>query len=209
MSELKSRQIFSNIQIVILLSILVSISIIIRISVFPSELPIYQDGEVYFWYANDMNILKDFPMWDKNTFPNTLWPTVLSGFFSVISSDNFVDYMTMQRSLTLGLSVLTAIPVFFLCKKFVDARYAIIASCLFLFEPRLIQNSLNGLSEPLFLLLGTLSILLFMNKKLIWVIVSFGILALFGLARYEGLVLIIPFSIMLKLCVIQHSQSHQ
>ena len=196
MSELKTATNFSNIQIVILLSILVSISIIIRISIFPSELPIYQDGEVYFWYANDMNILKDFPMWDKNTFPNTLWPTVLSGFFSVISSDNFVDYMTMQRSLTLGLSVLTAIPVFFLCKKFVDARYAIIASGLFLFEPRLIQNSLNGLSEPLFLLLGTLSILLFMNKKLIWVIVSFGILALFSLARYEGLVLIIPFSIM-------------
>ena len=84
MSELKTTTNFSNIQIVILLSILVSISIIFRIVVFPFELPIYQDGEVYFWYANDMNILKDFPMWDKNIFPNTLWPTVLAGFFSVI-----------------------------------------------------------------------------------------------------------------------------
>ena len=196
MSELKTRMNFSNIQIVILLSILISISIIIRISILPSELPIYQDGEVYFWYANDMNILKEIPIWEKNTFPNTLWPTILSGFFSIISSDNFIDYMTLQRILSLSLSVLTVIPVFFLCKKFVDARYAVIASCLFLFEPRLIQTSLNGLTEPLFLLLGSISILLFMNKKMFWVIVSFGVLALFSLTRYEGLVLIIPFSIM-------------
>tara|TARA_B100000029_G_scaffold387718_1_gene383776 strand:- start:9809 stop:11380 length:1572 start_codon:yes stop_codon:yes gene_type:complete len=196
MSELKTEKNFSNIQLAVFLGILVTISIIIKISAFPFGLPIYQDGEVYFWYANDMSILKDFPVWEKHTFPNTLWPTILSGFFSLISSDNFIDYMSLQRFLSLSLSSITAIPIFFLCKKFVDTPYAIIASCLFLFEPRLIQNSLGGLAEPLFLLLGSISILLFLNKKMIWVIVSFVILALFVLTRYEGLVMIIPFSIM-------------
>jgi hypothetical protein len=196
MSELKSRQIFSNIQIVILLSILVSISIIFRIVVFPFELPIYQDGEVYFWYANDMSILNDFPGWGKDRFPNTLWPTLLSGFFSIVDSNNFIDYMTLQRIVTVGISIVTVIPIFFLCKKFVDPLYAVIGSSLFLFDPRLIQSSLNGLTEPLFLLLGIISILLFLSKRMICIFISFGILALFALTRYEGLVLIIPFSIM-------------
>ena len=196
MSELKTAINLSNIQIVILISILVLISIIFRIVVFPFELPIYQDGEVYFWYANDMSILNDFPGWEKDRFPNTLWPTLLSGFFSIINSNNFIDYMVLQRILTIGISSITVIPIFFLCKKFVDPRYAVIGSSLFLFDPRLIQNSLNGLTEPLFLLLGTISILLFLSKRMIWIFTSFGILALFALTRYEGLVLIIPFSIM-------------
>jgi len=196
MSELKTVTNFSNCQIVILLSILVSISIIIRIINFPFELPIYQDGEVYFWYANDMNILNDFPAWEKDTFPNTLWPTILSGFFSIFSSDNFMDYMVLQRIVTISISSVTVIPIFLLCKKFVDGRYAIIGSSLFLFDPRLIQSSLNGLTEPLFVLLGTISILLFLSKRMIWVVTSFAVLGLFALTRYEGLVLIIPFSIM-------------
>ena len=111
MSELKTEKNFSNVQIVIFLGILVVISIIFRMIAFPYDLPIPQDGEVYFWYANDISITKSIPDWGEVYFPNTLWPTFLSVFFSFFSSDNFVDYMTLQRIVTSGLSILTAIPI--------------------------------------------------------------------------------------------------
>ena len=196
MSELKTEKNFSNVQIVIFLGILVVISIIFRMIAFPYDLPIPQDGELYFWYANDISITKSIPDWGEVYFPNTLWPTFLSVFFSFFSSDNFVDYMTLQRIVTSGLSILTAIPIFFLARYFVRQEYAIITTALFLFEPRLIGNSLGGLSEPFFLLLTIGSIVLYLNKRMSLTYVSFAILALATLTRYEALVLIIPFSLL-------------
>jgi len=196
MSELKIKTNFSNTQIVIFLGILLVISVIFRMVVFPYDLPIPQDGEVYFWYANDMSLTKSIPYWGETYFPNTLWPTFLSIFFSFFSSNNFVDYMELQRTVTLGLSVLTAIPIFFLTKIFLRQKYAIVATGLFLFDPKLIQNSLSGLTEPLFLLLATCSILLYLNKRMSLVYCSFVVLALATLTRYEIGIIIIPFSVL-------------
>ena len=196
MNSLEEKNRFSNIEKIIILTIIIIIGIAVRVFVFPFDLPIYQDGEMYFWYANDMSITKAFPESGSNSFTNTFWPILLSGFFTLFSSDNFIDYMELQRTVTVLFSVFTAIPIFFLCRKFVEDKYAIIGSCLFIFEPRLLLNSLNGLPEPLFIILGTIAIVLFLSTKMIWIYISFGILALFALTRYEGIVLIIPFSIM-------------
>jgi len=196
MNSLEEKNKFSNIEKIIILTTIIIVGIIIRFFVFPFDLPIYQDGEMYFWYANDMSITKGFPESETNSFTNTSWPILLSGFFSLVSSDNFVDYMELQRTVSVLLSVFTAIPIFFLCRKFVQDKYAIIGSCLFIFEPRLLFNSLNGLPEPLFIILGTIAMVLFLSRKMILVYISFGVLALFALTRYEGIVLIIPFSIM-------------
>ena len=199
MNSLEEKNRFSNIEKIIILTIIIIIGIAVRVFVFPFDLPIYQDGEMYFWYANDMSITGNFSDSESNSFPNNLWPIILSGFFSLFSSDNFIDYMELQRTVTVLLSVFTAIPIFFLCRNFVGDRYAIMASCLFLFEPRLIQNSVSGLTEPLFILLGTCSIVLFLNNRMLFIYSSFVVLALFVLTRYEGLVLIIPLSIMFVL----------
>ena len=164
--------------------------------VFPYDIPIYQDGEVYFWYANDMSLTSNIPYWEDTYFSNTLWPTFLSIFFSSLSSENYIDYMTMQRTVTTGISVITGIAVFFLSRYFVKQEYALIATALFLFEPRLILNSSSGLTEPLFLLLTIVSIVLYLNKRMSLVYVSFGILALATLTRYEAGMLIIPFSLL-------------
>lgn len=196
MNALKNKINFSNTQLAIVLSTLIVISIIFRIVVFPSDLPLPQDAEVYFWYANDMSLTNNFPDWEDAYFPNTFWPTFLSIFFTSASSDNFIDYMTIQRSITVGLSVITGISVFFLCRNFVKQEYALIGSALFLFEPRLIQNSLNGLTEPLFLLLAVSSIVLYLNKRISFTYAAFVILALATLTRYEAALLVIPFSLL-------------
>ena len=65
----------------------------------------------------------------------------------------------------------------------------------FAFDPRLITNSFLGLTEPLFVLLGITSFFLFLgNNRSVYA--SFGVLALMALVRYEGLLLLVPFSIM-------------
>ena len=166
----------------------------IRFAYFPFDIPITLDGSSYFWYAIDMSILGHFPL--GYNFPNNGWPAVLSFFFSLFHFTNFMDYMYLQRSLSITLSVLTMIPVYFLCSKFFERKIAIICTMLFVLEPKIILNSLLGITEPLFILLGTTALSLFLsdNRKLVYT--SFAILGLFTLVRYEGFLLIIPFSIM-------------
>tara|TARA_B100000029_G_scaffold416351_1_gene420572 strand:+ start:493 stop:2049 length:1557 start_codon:yes stop_codon:yes gene_type:complete len=196
MSELKIESNFSNKEIVILLSILITGSILFRVIIFPYDLPIPQDGQMYFWYANDMSLTKGIPDWGNTYFPNTLWPTFLSIFFSSFSSENVLDYMELQRAVSIGLSIITAIPIFFLCRKFVRQEYALIATSLFLFEPRLIQNSLGGLTEPMFLLLTVTAIVVYLNRRISLIYISFIILALATLTRYEAALLVVPFSLL-------------
>jgi len=79
--------------------------------------------------------------------------------------------------------------------RFVPKQYALIGSTLFVMDPRIITNSFLGVTETSFVLLGSLALFLFLSKDFKVVFASFGILALFTLVRYEGLVLIIPFLI--------------
>ena len=97
--------------------------------------------------------------------------------------------------LTVVISVLTIIPVYLLCTRFVPTKYAIIGSTFFIMDPRIITNSFLGVTEAAFVLLGSLALFLFLSKDFKVVFASFGILALFTLVRYEGIVLIIPFLI--------------
>ncbi|MBM2820050.1 MAG: hypothetical protein HW410_1732, partial [Nitrosarchaeum sp.] len=64
-----------------------------------------------------------------------------------------MDYMALQRILSVVISSLTAIPIYFLCRKFFDERLALLGSLIFVFEPRIIQNSTFGITDPLYILL--------------------------------------------------------
>ena len=74
---------------VFLLTIIGIIGILIRVYYLPFELPITLDGSNYFWYTIDMSLLGEFP--STYTFPNNGWPSFLYIFFSLFSSDNFLD----------------------------------------------------------------------------------------------------------------------
>ena len=179
---------------IICLGIIALAGFLIRFFYFPDGIPITLDGANFFWYANDLSISGTFP--DNVNFPNNGWPTFLSVFFYFFNSDNFLDYMNLQRSLSIIISVLTIIPVYLLCCRFFDKRYSIIGAALFVFEPLIIQNSLLGITEPLYLLIGITSLFLFLSNNIKAIYVSFGVAALFTLVRYEGLLLFLPLSIM-------------
>ena len=149
---------------------------------------------MYFWYASDTSTLGHIP--SGYSFPNNLWPLTLSVLFSVLRSDNFLDLMYVQRFAAIVISVMTIIPMYLLCKKFFDKPYALIGTFLFVLEPRIIQNSILGLTEPLFILIGISTFVLFLSDRIKITYISFATAALFSLVRYEGLLLIIPLTIM-------------
>lgn len=180
--------------IIFSLTIIFSIGIIIRIFYFPRDIPIVLDGLTYFWYAIDMSIINTFPL--GYSFPNNGWPTFLSIFFNFVDSENFLDYMMVQRTVSTVISTLTVIPAYLLCTRFFNKKLALVGSLMFIVDPKIILNSTLGITEPAFIFLGILTLYLFLsdNKKLVYL--SFATVALFTLVRYEGLLLFIPLSIM-------------
>ncbi len=174
-------------------TIICIISIFFRLYYFPYEIPLTYDAVSYFWYAIDTNVLGHFPTDYK--FPNTGWSMFLSLFFGIFHSNNFVDYMTLQRLCTVIISVLTIIPVYFLCRRFFSNSISIVGALLFAFEPHMIQNSILGLTDTLYILLIIVSFVLLQssNKKLVYL--SFAIAALSSLVRYEGILFVVVLTI--------------
>ena len=172
------------------LLIIFSVTLIIRFYYIPFDIPITLDGEHYFWYANDLSILKQLPV--EYSSQNNFWPTVLSFFFSINQSNEILDYMNLQRILSVVISSFTIFPMYFLCKKFFPSKYAIIGASSFVLEPRIIINSFLGITEPIYFLVGISIILFSLNKNYKFHYISFGLTAIFSLIRYEGLIILAP-----------------
>ena len=175
------------------LLIIFAASIIIRLYYLPFDLPLVLDSQHYFWYASDMSILKTIPT-EYNSH-NNLWPSFLSLFFSLDSSNNILNYMNTQRILSTLISALTIFPIFFLCRKFFSNKYSLLGSLFFIFDPRLIMNSLQGVIEPIYFLIGILIILFSLSHSKNFYYISFGLAAIFSLLRYEGLLILVPLTV--------------
>ena len=169
------------------------VGLTLRLIYFPHQLPLTLDTESFFWYAIDMSILENIP--PGYNFPNTSWSMFVSIFFSLSESEKMLDYMILQRILGIIISVITILPVYLLCRKFVSIPFSLLGALFFILSPRLIMDSWIGGTITPFILLFTISLYFILsdNKKLIYA--SFSILALFTLVRYEGMVLLIPFLI--------------
>ncbi len=174
------------------LGIIILMGIFIRLLFLDIELPIRQDANAYFWYAMDMSILKEFPV---SGHTNDGWPIFLSFFFSIFNFDNYLDYTILQRIVTIIISVVTVIPIYFLAKKFVSKEYLILACALFVFEPHIIQNSLQGLTEPLYIFLVTLSVTLFLTNNIRFRYIAFAVIALSVIVRAEGIIILLIMTI--------------
>lgn len=180
--------------VALILTLIIISVVLIRIFFYPFDLPITHDGDNYFSYALDTSILNNLPK--DYTLPNNGWPVFLSLFFKIFQFDSALEYMDLQRTLSITISVATIIPVYFLCRRFFSPLLSLMGCALFGFTPQIVQNSFLGITEPLYICLITTSIFLFLSKKSRIVYCSFWIIALASIVRYEGIILLIPFSIM-------------
>ena len=172
--------------------LIIFVGLIVRLYYFPYDIPLSLDALSYFAYGFEISQTGSFPVGIE--LVNNGWPIFLSLFFSVFESDNFLAYMEIERIVSVLISLITVIPVYFLFRKFFIRFISLIGSAIFLIEPRIIGNSVLGITEPLYILLGVTSLVLFLSDKK-WIYLSFSVLAIFAIIRYEGLLLIIPFSI--------------
>ena len=169
------------------------VGLVIRLYYFPFNLPVIDDSIDYFSYAVVVSQQGHLPIdWGLT---NNGWSVFLSIFFSIFDSEKFLELTYLQRFLSIIISVLTIIPIYLLCTRFIDKQFAVIGAALFVFEPRIIINSLLGVTEPAYILLGTISLFLFLSKRPTIILISFFTIALCSIIRYEGFLLFLIFFI--------------
>lgn len=156
-----------------------------RLFYFPHEIPIVVDGVDYFFYATEISVLKNLPQdW---IVVNNGWPIFLSFWFSVIRLEDTQQYMELQRILTVIISSATVIPIYFICKNFVEPKYAILGGILFGLDPRIMLNSLLGGTDPLYIFLGSVSLCLLLKNKKNFIYLAFIFAAFSAIIRGEGI----------------------
>lgn len=178
---------------IIILTIIIGIGLFTRLYYFPQyQLGFSDDAVIYFWYANDISILGRLPNY---VISSGGWSIFLSFFFAVFNFDNFRDYLTLQTLVSISISVITIIPIYLLCNRFFGKSLSLVGALLFSLEPHLIQNSLLGATEPLYIFILSVILFLFLSHSKKVVYTSFGLLGLLSIVRIESVFLLVPFLI--------------
>ena len=181
-------------EIKIIFLIIFSIGLGLRLFYLPYELPLIADGMDNFTYATAINFYGYLPTeWAP---ANIGWSVFLSFWFWLVNLDSSLDYMQFQRILSIILSSLTTIPIYYLCKKFFNNKISLIGVALFAFEPRIILNSTLGITEPLFILLGISSLVIFLNFNKKGILVALTLASFATIVRSEGIFLFITITIL-------------
>ena len=184
------NKISNNKKPLLILFSLMGLALIIRLYYIPYQIPISLDGIDYFAYTVAIEKEGYFP---TGYLPlNFGWSTFLAPVFWIVGSNEMLELMNIQRIMSSIISVSTAIPIYFICKTFFKKNISILGAALFLFDPRIIENSILGISDPLFIFFVTLTIMFIFIKKSKFFYISFIFVALAGFTRYEGLLLLIP-----------------
>ena len=174
--------------------IIFSIGLGLRLFYLPYELPLIADGMDNFTYATAINFHGNLPTeWAP---ANIGWSIFLSFWFWLIDLDSSLDYMQFQRILSIILSSLTTIPIYYLCRKFFNNKISLIGVALFAFEPRIILNSILGITEPLFILLGISSLVIFLRYSKKGILLAFVLASFTTIVRSEGIFLLITLSVL-------------
>ena len=123
------------------------------------------------------------------------WSLFVSIFFGFIDSENFFDYSNTIRVLSIGVATFSIPMMYLVGRKFFDARYSLLLSSLFAFEPHLNYNSGFGLSEPLFHLAIIGSFYFILNKNTRFVIISLFLAGIAYWIRINGVFVFIVITV--------------
>ena len=137
----------------------------------------------------------------------SLWPLFLSGFFSIFRFDDYFEYMTLVRVISISVSLVTIPIVYLISKEFVKEKYALLATVLFTLESNLVENSIFGQTESLFILFGLTSFYFIVQKNQRYQLLAFVFAGLAFDTRINGIVLILLIIFALTLKIKNHDGS--
>ena len=118
-----------------------------------------------------------------------IWPMIISGFLSIFQFTELVDKLNLIRIISISISTITTVLVYKISKKFVKSKYALFVAALFAFDPSLIENSVLGIREPIFLLLGLISIYYGIHKNEKFMFLAFVFAGLAFDTKIAGIVI--------------------
>ena len=124
------------------------------------------------------------------------WSIFLSPFFSIMDSDNFLDYSNLAKILSVSISISTIFVMYKLGRKFFSQKYALVVASLFAFEPHLNYNSVQALTEPLYILIFVVSFYFILNQNTRYhYYLSFLFVGILWWIRWPGIIMLIVVSI--------------
>ena len=191
----KNRTFFLKNKLLILVFTVWVISLSFRMNVYDPTVPILMDSLNFLSYAIDIHVLGGLP--ENYTVTKPGWSILLAGLFSIFDFSETSSYMQLQRITSIFISSIIIFPVYFLCNVFVEKKYSIIGATMFAFVPRLVENSMYGSTEPLFILFLTTTILLFLKNSKKCLYISFLFAGISTLIRPEGFFLFLAMSFFL------------
>ena len=191
----KNRIFFLKNKLFLLVFVVWVISLSFRMSTYDPTMPIVMDSLNFFSYAIDIHVLGGLP--ENYTVVKPGWSILLAGLFSIFDFSETNSYMQLQRITSIIISSVIIFPLYFLCNIFVEKKYSIIGVTLFAFAPRLIENSMNGTADPLFILFLTMTILFFLKNSKKSIYISFLIAGISAIIRPEGIFLFLAISFLL------------
>tara|TARA_B100000953_G_scaffold18981_1_gene16022 strand:+ start:277 stop:1857 length:1581 start_codon:yes stop_codon:yes gene_type:complete len=189
MSLIQSSSINRTQTILIILLIAIA-GLVIRLVFYPYNIPISADAIDYFSYSIALARGDIFP--DGYLINKFGWSIFLSPFFAISNATEMIDFMNIQRIVSMIVSIATIIPLYYFIKNFFKKEVAIIAASLFIFSPKIIENSLLGISDPLFIFLICFSIMFVFIRDSKYYYLSYIFASFAFVVRQEGILILIP-----------------
>ena len=189
MSFMQSSSINRTQTILIILLIAIA-GLLIRLVFYPYNIPVSADAIDYFSYSIALARGDIFP--DGYLINKFGWSVFLSSFFAISNATEMIDFMNIQRIVSMIVSIATIVPLYYLIKNFYKKEVAIIAASLFIFSPKIIENSLLGISDPLFIFLISFSIMFVFIRNSKYYYLSYIFASFAFIVRQEGILILIP-----------------
>lgn len=123
------------------------------------------------------------------------WSLFLSPFFSLMNSNDFLDYSNAAKIISISVSTATIFLIYKVGRKFFDERYSLVAACLFAFLPQLNYNSVMALSEPLFIFSILASFYFLLNDKSKFIIPALAFVGFSYWIRLNGIIFFLIISL--------------
>ena len=181
----------SRSKIILCLVLIISISLGLKLYSTDFSLPVNSDNLLFTLHA----IAHTNGDFSQTSYVGIGWSLFVSPFFSLIDSDNFIDYSNTIRVISLALAT-CAIPIMYLvCRKFFDYKYSLVGASLFAFEPHLNYNAGAAFTEPLFIITILSSFYFILSKNTKYIIPSLILAGVIFWIRPNGFIIFLIITI--------------
>ena len=155
-------------KVILCLVLIIGISLCLKLYSIDFSLPVNSDNLLFTLHA----IAHTNGDFSQSTYVSMGWSLFVTPFFSLINSDNFIDYSNMVRVLSMSVATCSIPIMYLICRKFFDQKYSLVGASLLAFEPHLNYNAGLAYTEPLFIMTILGSFYFVLSKETKYIIPS-------------------------------------